>query len=158
MRIPRFPIKDFSLAQVWLSVLFILVFHLTTSDNFYTRCKMLIFCEITATGGQCSSNNFSHEHTMHPRQQSFNTLRVFVGFIYAIFLNIELFAIFNTNINNIDNHTSANEKTLIGKRVVRMKKVIRPTLTPSIRVYMNYQQFCWSTENALHCRSIKKHQ
>ena len=67
-RTPRLTIKVFSLAQEWLSVLFMLVLRLMTSNNFYTWCKMSIFREITVTGGQCSSNNFSHEHTLHPRQ------------------------------------------------------------------------------------------
>ena len=40
---PRLPIKTFSLAEGWFSVIFMLVFCLTTCKNFYTRFKMSIF-------------------------------------------------------------------------------------------------------------------
>ena len=43
MSTPRLPIKIFSLAEGLLSVLFMLVFRLTTCTDFYTRCKMSIF-------------------------------------------------------------------------------------------------------------------
>ena len=40
---PRLPIKIISLAEGLLSVIFMLVFRLTTCTDFYTRCKMSIF-------------------------------------------------------------------------------------------------------------------
>ena len=45
MSAPRLPIKIFSLAEGWWSVLFMLVFRLTTCTDCYTRCKMSILAK-----------------------------------------------------------------------------------------------------------------